>query len=41
MVIEPNKDGTYTLRCTNGYTFTGTYQECQRKVTEILDGARR
>lgn len=41
MVIEPNKDGTYTLRCCNGYAFTGTYQGCQHKVTEILDRARR
>lgn len=41
MVIKPNTDGTYTLYCCNGYTFTGSYMECQRKVSEILDGKLR
>ena len=36
MVINPNADGTYTLVCANGYTFTGTYQECREKANEII-----
>jgi hypothetical protein len=39
MYIKPNEDGTYTLVCPNGYTYTGTYQECDSKVTKIIDAA--
>lgn len=36
MAIKPNEDGTYTLYCCNGATFTGTYWECRSVVNRIL-----
>jgi len=38
MAIKPNEDGTYTLYCCNGTTFTGTYWECKNVVNRILSG---
>lgn len=38
MKISPNEDGTYTLYCCNGMSFTGTYQECKHVADMILDG---
>lgn len=29
MCIEPNGDGTYTLKCPNGFKGIGTYEQCQ------------
>ena len=41
MKIVPNKDGIHTLVCPNGYTFTGTYKECQNVVSELFQKGSR
>ena len=38
MCIEPNGDGTYTLKCTDGTTVHGSYKSV-RHIADLIIGA--
>lgn len=41
MCIEPNGDGTYTLKCPNGFKGIGTYEQCQHIVSLLISAYQR
>lgn len=41
MSIEPNGDGTYTLKCSDGTTVTGSYKSVRHIADLLLDAYMR
>lgn len=41
MCIEPNGDGTYTLKCPNGFKGIGIYEQCQHIVSLLIGAYQR